>query len=150
METSSHGRFHAVVPTVKRFPLAIVLCSYIILAINLYGLINFFTNLPAFVPGIGTGPAVDQIAFMISGRQLGVALVLVFALLYKHVRVMQLAWLLAIIRELVDLALARNSTGSVIFVVAILIVEVAIFIHLGKIASGKVAKYRPASNPGSQ
>ncbi|MBI4225269.1 MAG: hypothetical protein HY617_02975 [Candidatus Sungbacteria bacterium] len=153
METSSssaqapgnptHGRFHTVVPTVARFPLAIVVFSCFLLAINAFGLFKFFTDLSGFIPGIGSGPAVDQLAFMISARQLGAALVLLFALFYKNVRVMQFAWFVAIIREVGDLSamLIRGDMSSSVFVIVILIAEVATFIYLGMIASGKVAKY---------
>ncbi|MBI2053148.1 MAG: hypothetical protein HYT41_00165 [Candidatus Sungbacteria bacterium] len=141
MDTEQHSRFHTVVPTVGRFPLTIVIFSCVMLAINAFGLFNFLTNLSAFVPGIGSGMAVDQIAFMIAGRQLGAALVLAFALFYKNVRVMQLAWVVAIIREVADLALARNSMGMFAFVIVLLIAEVATFIYLGAIASGRIPKY---------
>lgn len=141
MQSSGQSRFHAVVPTVAKFPLAIVIFSYIMLAINAFGLFNFFTNISAFIPGIGGGLAVDQIAIMISGRQLGAALVLLFALLYKNVRVMQLAWVIAMIREIADLALAQNNTGMFAFVIVLLVAEAATLIYLNAIASGKVAKY---------
>ncbi len=148
METTSSQQtkrqyFHAVVPTVASFPLPIVIFSFIILTINTFGFFNFFTILSGFIPGIGSNPGVDTIAIMISGRQLGVALVLVFALLYKHIRVMQLAWIIAIIREIADLALARGSAGMTAFVIVILIAEIATIVYLQKIASGQITKYVP-------
>lgn len=136
-DDSRRSRFHTVVSTVARFPLAIVLFSVLILLINAFGFFNFLTNLSDFVPGIGAGQAVDQLSYMIAGRQLGGALVLLFALFYKDVRVMQLAWVIAIIRELVDLSLAGNSTGMFWFVIVLLVAEVATVIHLERIARGK-------------
>lgn len=129
------------VPTVARFPLVIVLFSCVILLINAFGFFNFFTNLSEFVPGIGAGHAVDQLSYMVAGRQLGGALVLLFALFYKDVRIMQLAWVIAIIRELVDLSLASNSAGMFWFVIVLLVAEVATVVYLERVARGKIAKY---------
>ena len=54
-DDSRRSRFHTVVSTVARFPLAIVLFSVLILLINAFGFFNFLTNLSDFVPGIGAG-----------------------------------------------------------------------------------------------
>ena len=82
---------------------------------------------------------------MLAGRQPAVTVVFALALFGKNVRFMQLAWFLAIIREISDAAgtLARGMPFVTVFVIVVLVAEIAAFIYTGAIASGHVAKYKP-------
>ena len=132
---------------VTKFPLFIVIFSFVILAFNLFGLFNFLTNLAGFIPGLsGTMSSLHQAASMLSGRQIGVVSVMLFALYYKDIRVMQLAWVLAVIREVSDLiaTVLRGEVGISVVIGVLILIEIVIIVYLQSIVSGKVVKYNPS------
>lgn len=142
----SESKFKTVVSKVDKFPLPMVIAACLLLLINFSGLFMFLTNLDGIVPGLkgSNAEAVQQIAYQIGARQLIPIVIFVFALFYKDVRIFQIAWLLALIREIGDLAgaLANHPTQAGIIIIAVcMLIEIASFIYLGMIASGKVAKY---------
>ncbi len=140
------SRFATIIPNVRRFPIAMLVFGWFLVATNAFFGIMFVVNADV-IPGLAASGADQQAAIMVAGRNLGQALILGFALQYKNVRVLQFVWLMAIIREVFDLAgtLIRGSGPSPAIIAAVLVIEVASFIYLGAIASGRVAKYRPAS-----
>jgi hypothetical protein len=96
-------------------------------------------------PGVGSSGPDRQALIMIAARRLGQAVILAFALLYRDVRVVQVVFAMAFLREAFDLR-ARMQSGAGIqpaTVVVMLVIEVAAFIHLGAIASGRSPKYLP-------
>ncbi|MGH9157260.1 MAG: hypothetical protein ACRD1K_15805 [Acidimicrobiales bacterium] len=135
------GRSATVVPKVEHFRWFILLVAYPLLVVNLFGFANFAVNLNGFAPGIGTGTSVDQVSYMLAGRQLAVALVFALGLFSRRVRLMQLGWGLAIIREFADMAgtIARGQTAGALAIAALVAIEVAIFVYLGALASGRAA-----------
>lgn len=141
------SRFHTVVPTVAAFPVAIVVFGWFFVVVNTFFGVAFLTNPASVIPGLGSVGADQQAAIMLAARNLGQALILAFALLYKNVRILQFVWLMAIIREGLDLvaALVRGSGPSpmvtVVLFSVVLIAEFAAFVYLGAIASGRVSKY---------
>lgn len=146
--TELPSRFASVVSTVRRFPIAMVVFGWFLVAINTFFGVMFLINAAGVIPGLAAGGADQQAAIMLAGRNLGQALLLAFALLYKDVRVMQFVWLMAIIREVFDLAAAliRGTGPSPLIIIVVLGIEVAAVIYLGAIATGRVAKYRPAAS----
>lgn len=69
---------------------------------------SFLTNAASVIPDLAATGADQQAAIMLAARNLGQALILAFALLYKNVRVLQMVWLMAIVREVLDLIGARQ------------------------------------------
>ena len=139
------SRFATVVPTVDRFPLPIMILGSLLLLVNVFGFMTFLFNISMFAPGLPAGSALQSLGYIIAGRQLGVTIVFALALFGKNVRFMQLAWFLAALREIADMAgMAAQvpAIGIVTFVILILL-EFAIVVYLGAIASGHVAKYKP-------
>jgi len=147
--SEKQSRFATLVPTVNKFPLPMVIFASLLLLINVFAVANFLFNMAGFMPGLATGEAsaVKEVSLMLSGRHLGPVILLLFALLYKNTRVMQLAWFVVIVREVFDMlgTLARGDAGAgaLIFVIVVLVAEIAAFIYTGAIASGHVAKYLP-------
>lgn len=147
MQTStSKSPFHAVVPTVVKFPIAIVIFGWFLVLVNTFFGISFLTNPASVIPGLESTNAVLQATIMLGARNLGSGFILAFALLYKNVRVLQAVLVLAIIREIGDLFAGIAGAGGaagpgVVIVVVILVIEIAAFIYLGMIASGRVPKY---------
>ena len=139
-ETKS--RFETVVPTVAKFPMPIMVVGTLLLLINLFFLGNFLFNLQGIFPGLGNSGVVQQLQYMLAARQLGMAVVFGLALFGKNVRFMQLAWFLAFIREVGDLAggLALGNNPGLFFIIPLIVIEIAAFIYTGAIASGHVAK----------
>lgn len=142
--TQTRSGFTTVVHRVDRFPFSIRLLGYALLLVNIGGFVSFLTNLQGFAPGLPENSSVDQIGYMLAGRQLGVAIVFALALFGHNIRFLQLAWGLAILRELADIAgtIARGQTGASIGIGVLLVAEIAIFIYLGAVATGRIAKYR--------
>ena len=97
----------------------------LLLLVNIFGFVNFLFNMSGFFSGIGTGSPVQQLSYMIAGRQLAVTVVFALALFGKIVRFMQLAWFLAIIREISDAAgtMALGMTAGTISIIVLVIVE---------------------------
>lgn len=140
------SNFKTIVSKVDKFPLFIIVGACFLLLVNLSGLYLFITNLEGIVPGLkGSNPqAIQQIAYQISARQLIPIVIFLFAIFYKDVRVFQIAWLIALIRETGDFAGAmanHPSTAGLIFIVVCMVLEISSFLYLGMIASGKVQKY---------
>ena len=84
---------------------------------------------------------VQQLAYQIGTRQFIPIVIFLFAIFYKDVRVFQIAWLIALIREIGDFAGAmanHPSTAGLIFIVVCMVLEISSFIYLGMIASGKI------------
>jgi len=116
------------------------------LLVNFSGLFMFLTNLDGIVPGLkgSNTEAVQQLAYQIGARQFIPIVIFLFAIFYKDVRVFQIAWLIALIREIGDFAGAmanHPSTAGLIFIVVCMVLEISSFIYLGMIASGKIQKY---------
>ncbi len=135
--------FATLVPTVDRFPIWVLIFGWLLVFFNVTGSFGFAGT----IPGLGsTGPD-QQAALMLAARQLGQAFILGFGLLQKNVRTLQFIWLMVIIRESIDLA-ARLISGqglSPIAIIVTIVIELGIFIYLGAIASGHVARYRKDS-----
>ena len=55
--------FATVVPTVPRFPMAIMVFGSLLLLINLFFLANFLFNFQGIFPGLGTGGVVQQLKY---------------------------------------------------------------------------------------
>ena len=143
-DNNKKSPFATVVPTVDRFPLWILIVGGLLVLANLGGSFSF----TGAIPGLGTSGPDQQAATMLAARQLGQAFILLFALLYRNVRVLQAVWFMTIIRECIDL-IARLTSGqglSPIFIVITIAIEIAAFIYLGAIASGHVARYRGIQN----
>jgi len=126
-----------------------VVFAYLLLLFNLLGLVLFLFSINGIVPGLAglSSGTVQQLSYRIAGRQLIPILLFVFALTYKDVRVFQLAWAMALIREISDVA-GFLATGESVFVLLIIyalfmVGEIAAFVYLGRIASGHVTKYLP-------
>ena len=132
--------FTTLVPSVDKFPLWILILGWLLVFFNLMGSFSFTGS----IPGLGTTGPDQQAAIMLAARQVGQAFILGFGLLQKNVRTLQFIWLMVIIRETIDFS-ARLISGQglspIAFVITI-IIEAAVFIYLGAIASGHVAKYR--------
>ena len=143
-----HTHFVTAVPTVSRFPLPIMIFGGVMLAINVVAFLAFLLFPGRVIPGFAASNMVQEVGFMLAGRQLGATAVLALALFRKNVRLFQLAWLLAILREVTDAAgaLVSGSYGGAALGAVFLIAEMAAFIYLGRIASGHVAKYVPQAN----
>ena len=137
--------FATVVPTVERFPVPILILGSLLLLVNVFGFFTFLFNLSAMAPEIGTNASAQAVGILIAGRQLAVTIVFALALFGKNVRFMQLAWSLAVIREIADAAsmVVQGNYVGLPFFAALLIAEISVFIYLGAIASGHVAKYKP-------
>ena len=140
------SNFRTIVNKVERFPLPIMIGACLILLVNFSGLFLFLTDLEDIVPGLkgSNSEAIQQIACQISARQLIPIVIFLFAIFYKDVRVFQIAWLIALIRETGDFAGAMSnhpSTTGLIFIVVCMVLEISSFIYLGMIASGKIQKY---------
>jgi len=138
------SRFATVVPTVAKFPIAIVIFGWFLVMVNTFFGISFLTNPASVIPGLESTNAVLQATIMLGARNLGSGFILAFALLYKNVRILQAVWILAIIREIGDLIAGLAGGGGVAgatIVVVILVIEIAAFIYLGLIASGRISKY---------
>ncbi len=147
--TEAKSTFTTVVRTVPRFPLPMVVFTYLLLLFNLLGLALFLFSINGIVPGLAglSSSTVQQLSYRIAGRQLISILLFVFALTYKDVRVFQLAWAMALIREIADVAgfLATGESIVVLLIIYALFMvgEIAAFVYLGMIASGHVARYLP-------
>lgn len=140
------SNFKTIVNKVDKFPLPIVIGACFLLLINFSGLFMFLTNLDGIVPGLkgSDTEAVQQLAYQIGARQFIPIVIFLFAIFYKDVRVFQIAWLIALIREIGDFAGAmanHPSTAGLIFIVVCMVLEISSFIYLGMIASGKIQKY---------
>ncbi len=140
------SKFKTVVSKVDKFPLIMIIGACLLLLVNFSGLYMFLTNLTGIIPGLAgsDSDAIQQIAYQISARQFIPIVIFLFAIFYKDVRVFQMAWLLAIIREIGDFAgnmTNHPATAGLIFVCVCLLVEISSFIYLGMIASGKIPKY---------
>lgn len=147
-ETKS--RFTTVVRTVTQFPTPMLVFTYILLFFNLLGLVLFLSNIHAIMPGLTglSSSVVQHLSYRIAGRQLIPILLFIFALTYKDVRVFQFAWVLAFIREISDVAGFLVTPDPSVFVLLtiyflFIVGEIASFIYLGMIASGRIAKYLP-------
>lgn len=127
----------------KKIPLPIMIFSGLMLVINVVAFFGFMFYLPATIPELGAISTGQELGFMLAGRQLGATVVLALALFSKNARLLQLAWLLALLREATDVAGSLVSgnyagiTGEAVFLAA----EIATFIYLGRIASSRIAKY---------
>ncbi|MBX7162741.1 MAG: hypothetical protein K1X49_03540 [Saprospiraceae bacterium] len=140
------SNFKTIVSKVDKFPLPIVIGACFLLLVNFSGLFMFLTNLDGIVPGLkgSNTEAVQQLAYQIGARQFIPIVIFLFAIFYKDVRVFQIAWLIALIREIGDFAGAmanHPSTAGLIFIVVCMVLEISSFIYLGMIASGKIQKY---------
>ncbi len=140
------SNFKTIVNKVDKFPLPIVIGACFLLLVNFSGLYMFLTNLDGIVPGLkgSNTEAVQQLAYQIGARQFIPIVIFLFAIFYKDVRVFQIAWLIALIREIGDFAGAmanHPSTAGLIFIVVCMVLEISSFIYLGMIASGKIQKY---------
>ena len=131
--------FATVVSTVDRFPIWILVIGWLLVFFNVTGSYSFSGT----IPGLGTTGPDQQAAIMLAARQIGQAFILGYALLQKNVRTLQFVWLMCIIRESIDFA-ARLISGQGLSLIAFVItiaLEIAAFLYLGAIASGRVAKY---------
>lgn len=143
----SSANFKTVVSKVDKFPLLIIIGACSLLIVNFLGLFLFSTKLAVIVPGLNglNSEAIQQISYQISARQLIPIVIFLFALFYKDVRVFQMAWLIALIREIGDfagnMANSHPSQTGLILISVFMIIEIASFIYLGMIASGKIPKY---------
>ncbi len=145
---SNESVSHTIVPKVNKFPLWILIPAYILILIGFYGFSLYLFSLKDSVPGLSgaTDIAIQQLSFQVAGRQIIPVIIFIFALFYKDVRVFQLAWFVAFIRDLGDVlgfTSAKAAFGSIAFILFLMVIEIASFIYLGMIASGKVAKYLP-------
>lgn len=137
--------FKTVVPTVRRFPIWIYVVGGLLVLANVAGSVGFLTGPSALIPGLEFKGPGEQASMMIAARQLGQGLFLLFALLYRNTRTLQMVWAMVIIREGIDLAsiLISGQGLSPIMVGVTIAIELAAFVHLGAIASGHLKKYRP-------
>ncbi len=143
--TEHKSRFETVVPTVKKFPLWLLIVGSLMILMNLSFFILSLFSPQMISPILGGGGEGSRLQYMFAVRQLGIIVVFALAMYGKNTRFMQLAWFIAFLRELGDLvgALAAGiNTVGVVFFIILLAVELAAFIYAGAIASGHVAKYK--------
>jgi len=94
--------------------------------------------------------ALREVGFMIAGRSIALVILTVVALQSKHVRFLQLVIGLRVLIEIFDVVagLQRDPvSGNGPIAVAKAVVQLALFVYLGAIASGHIARYRPAPAP---
>lgn len=146
---SFRSRFTTVVPTVKRFPLPILILGALLLLVNIGGFINALLSIQTLAPSLSPADA-QIIGAAFAARQAGVAIVFALALFGKNVRFLQLAWGIAAIREIGDfpMSLALGGAFGAIAIGVLILVEIGTVIYLGAIASGHVAKYKAGSMSG--
>ena len=134
-----------------QLPRWISIFGWLLVVANVSGAITMFGDASGLIPGIGsTGPD-EQALSMIAARQLGQALLLAFALLYRDLRVLQLVWVMVFIREAIDLW-ARLVSGAGIdpkLVVVTLALELGAFVHLGKLSARASGHSLGAGMPGN-
>ncbi len=143
--SEKQSRFATVVPTVEKFPLAIIIVGSLLLLINIFFFFTSLFNVEMIFPGLSASGIAPKVQYIFASRQLGIALVFALALYGKNTRFMQLAWFLAFLRELGDFAgmLAIGDTAAALSFTPMLVFELGAFIYVGAIASGHVAKYKP-------
>ena len=135
--------FATLIATLDKFPLWSLILGWLLVFFNLMGSFGFSGT----IPGLGTTGPDQQAAIMLAARQVGQAFILGYGLLQKNVRTLQFIWLMVIIRESIDFA-ARLISGqglSSIASIITIIIELTVFIYLGAIASGHIAKYNPGT-----
>lgn len=134
--------FATLVASVDKFPLWILILGWLLVFFNVMGSFSFSGS----IPGLGTTGPDQQAALMLAARQIGQAFILGYGLLQKNVRTLQFIWLMVIIRESIDFA-ARLISGQglspIAFIITI-VIELVVFIYLGAIASGHIARYKKA------
>lgn len=130
-----------------RVPLPITVLTFLLLAVNVGGFFFMLTDLDQVVPGLGDSAAVQQAGYMMAARQLGVAFVFAIAYFSKQVRLMQLGWGLAALREMGDMpgAVAQGGAIGGVAMAALILIELAIVAWLHAVATGRIARY---ANPG--
>ena len=136
------SRFDTLVASVDKFPVWILILGWLLVFFNVMGSFSFSGS----IPGLGSSGPDQQAALMLAARQIGQAFILGYGLLQKNVRTLQFIWLMVIIRESIDFAARLNSgqgLSPIAFIITI-VIELAVFIYLGAIASGHVAKYKNA------
>lgn len=144
-----HGMFQTLVHTLPRVPLPIAILTWLLLAVNVFGFVAMVSGLDRVIPGIGTSNEVKAAGYMMAARQLGVAIVFALAFFSKNVRFMQLGWGLAALREIGDVpsAVAQGGLIAGLAMAALIAAEIAIFVWLGAVAAGRIARYAPAGEP---
>jgi hypothetical protein len=142
--------FHTAVRRVRRFPLWISIVGWVLVLANVSGVATMLVDGSGLIPGIGSTGADRQALMMIAARQLGQGMILAFALLYRDVRVLQAVFAMAFIREGIDLWARLESGAGIapVMVIVMLAIEVAAFVHLGAVASGRISSYRPGGSKG--
>lgn len=121
--------FLTVVRRVRRPPLWIAVVGWVLVLANVSVVATMLVDGSGLIPGIGASGADRQALVMIAGRQLGQAVILAFALVYRDVRPLQAVFAMAFLREAFDLW-ARLESGARIepvMVVDMLIIELAAF-----------------------
>jgi hypothetical protein len=112
--------------------------------INIFFFFTMLFNVEMIYPGLNASGIAGKVQCTLAARQLGVAIVFALALYGKNTRFMQLAWFLAFLREMGDLAgtMAIGDTAAALSFTPLIIFELGVFIYVGAIASGHVAKYK--------
>ena len=143
------ARFATVVERVDAYPLGVTILVWLLVAQSaLYALILITGQ--AIVDGIGNAAARNGVGIMIAGRSIAVVILTVLALHSKHVRFLQLVIGVRALIEIFDVVagLQRHpASGNVPIAVAKAVVQLALFVYVGAIASGHVARYRPVPPP---
>ncbi len=143
------SRFETVVATVAAYPVWVTILVWILIAQSaLYAVIALVG--PAIVDGIDNAAARTEVGVMIAGRSIALVILTVIALQSKYVRFLQLVMGLRALIEIFDViaGLQRSpASGNVPIAVVKALVQLALFVYLGAIASGHVPRYRTAPPP---
>jgi len=141
--------FKTVVASVEAYPLGVTIMVWLLVAQSaLYALISIMGQ--AIVDGIDNAAAHNEVGVMIAGRSIALVILTVLALQSKHVRFLQLVIGVRALIEIFDIVagLQRDPpSGNVTFAIVKAVVQLALFVYLGAIASGHVSRYKPAPLP---
>lgn len=143
----SGSRFETVVARVDAYPLAVTILVWLLIAQSaLYAGIALAGQ--TIVEGVNTGDAHRELGVMIGGRSIALVILTVIALQSKHVRFLQLVIGVRAVIEMFDIIAGMQHdpvSGNVPLAVIKAVVQLALFVYVGAIASGHIARYRPAS-----
>ncbi len=143
------SRFETVVARVHAYPLAVTVLVWLLVAQSaLYAGIALAGQ--TIVEGIDPGDAHRELGVMIAGRSVALVILTIVALQSKHVRFLQLVIGLRALIEIFDIIAGMQqdpASGNVPLAVVKAVVQLALFIYVGAIASGHIARYRPTAVP---
>ncbi len=139
------SKFETVVTKVDAYPVWVTILSWLLIAQSaLYAIIALTGR--TIVAGVTNGDAHRELGIMAAGRCLALVILTVIALQSKHVRFLQLVIGLRAVIEIFDVVagLQREpASGNVPIAAVTAVVQLALFVYVGAIASGHIARYRP-------